>query len=204
MKSGLFIVFEGGEKAGKTTQIKLLQEYLQEQGYDVVVSKEPGGGDPNIREKLLNMRSILTPEEELALFCQDRALHVQNIIKPALKKNQIILCDRFEPSTIAYQGYGRGMDIVYIKEQSKQARQNIWPDMIILLDADPAHVLSREEVTSRFDAEKLEFHQKVREGFLAQAREDPASWCIIDATHSIEKVWQDIKIYIDQLCQKNF
>lgn len=199
MKNGLFIVFEGGEKTGKTTQIKLLKEYLTNKGYEVVVSREPGGGDPHIREKLLNMRSVLSPEEELKLFCKDRALHIENIIKPALEKNYIVLCDRFESSTIAYQGNGRGMDIASIKEQSKQARQNIWPQMIFLLDANPADVLSREEATSRFDTENLEFHKRVREGFLAQARENPAEWHIIDATQPIEKVCEEIKKHINPL-----
>lgn len=202
MKNRLFIVFEGGEKVGKTTQIKLLDEYLREQGSDVVLTKEPGGGDPYIREKLLNMRSVLTPEEELALFCEDRALHIKNVVKPALEKNKIILCDRFEPSTIAYQGYGRGMDITHIKEQSKKARQDIWPDMIILLDADPEKVLTREEATSRFDAEKIEFHKRVREGFLAQARENPTEWRIIEATQSIEVVHREIKKHIDTIPKK--
>lgn len=198
--SGSFIVFEGGEKVGKTTQIKLLQEYLQEKGYRVVVSKEPGGGDPLIREKLLHMRSILTPEEELALFCEDRALHVENVIKPALQKGSLVLCDRFEPSTVAYQGYGRGMDILLIKQKSKEARQHIEPDLVILLDTDPEKVLGREEATSRFDAEKIDFHKKVREGFLTQAKENPARWRIIDANQSIEKIHEEIIKTISPYC----
>ena len=201
MTKSMFIVFEGGEKVGKTTQIALLETYLLERGHTVVKTKEPGGGDPHIREKLLNMRSQLTPEEELTLFCEDRALHIQNIIKPALEKNQIILCDRFEPSTIAYQGYARGIDITLIKKKSEIARQSIWPDVIILLDADPKKVLPREEATSRFDAEKLEFHEQVREGFLAQARENPAEWHIIDATQSIEHVHEGVKRHINTILE---
>jgi len=199
MKKAAFIVFEGGEKVGKTTQLQLLKTYLEEQGHAVVLTHEPGGGDPDIRKKLLDKKGILTPEEELDMFCRDRTLHVENIIKPALEKDAIVLCDRFEPSTIAYQGHGRGMDIAHIREKSKQARQNIWPDLILLLDADPNIVLSREEATSRFDAEKIEFHQKVRQGFLAQAAEDPARWRVIDATRSMEEVRQEIKKHIDSL-----
>lgn len=197
MKKGLFIVFEGGEKVGKTTQLQRVKTYLDEQGYSVVLTHEPGGGDPDIRNKLLDKKGVLTPEEELNLFCHDRALHVKNIIKPALERDEVVLCDRFEPSSIAYQGYGRGMDITHIREKSKQARQNIWPDMILLLDADPSIVLSREEATSRFDAEKIDFHQKVRQGFLAQASEDAVRWRVIDASKSIDEVWQEIKEHID-------
>ena len=193
MEKALFIVFEGGEKVGKTTQIRLLETYLTQKGYDMVVTKEPGGGDPDIRKKLLNKKGILTPEEELDLFCRDRALHIENVVKPALQNNKIVLCDRFEPSTIAYQGYGRGMDIAHIREKSKQVRQNIWPDLILLLDADPETVLSREEATSRFDAENLDFHQRVRKGFLAQATADPTRWRVIDATRSIEEIHKEVK-----------
>ena len=199
MEKALFIVFEGGEKVGKTTQIRLLETYLTQKGYDMVVTKEPGGGDPDIRKKLLNKKGILTPEEELDLFCRDRALHIENVVKPALQNNKIVLCDRFEPSTIAYQGYGRGMDIAHIREKSKQVRQNIWPDLILLLDADPETVLSREEATSRFDAENLDFHQRVRKGFLAQATADPTRWRVIDATRSIEEVHKEVKKIIHNL-----
>ncbi|OGZ46645.1 MAG: dTMP kinase [Candidatus Ryanbacteria bacterium RIFCSPHIGHO2_02_FULL_45_13b] len=199
----MFIVFEGGEKVGKTTQLARAKHYLEAQTYTVVFTHEPGGGDQDIRKKLLNKKSILTTEEELDLFCRDRALHIENIIKPALKKSALVLCDRFEPSSIAYQGYGRGMNIEHIREKSKQARQDIWPDLILLLDADPNIVLSREEATSRFDAEKIEFHQKVRQGFLAQAAEDPTRWRVIDATKSMEEVWQEIKKHIDMVMLEN-
>lgn len=199
MKRGLFIVFEGGEKVGKTTQIRLLKDYLAGKGYTVVVSKEPGGGDPAIREKLLDKKGVLTPEEELDLFCRDRALHMANVVRPALANGAMVLCDRFEPSTIAYQGYGRNIDIALIKQKSADARQDIWPNLIILLDANPETVLPREEATSRFDAETLDFHKRVRKGFLAQAAEDPSHWRVIDVEKSIEKVWLEVKKHIDCL-----
>ncbi len=191
-----FIVFEGGEKVGKTTQLARAKDYLQAQGYTVVLTHEPGGGDSAIREKLLDKKGVLAPEEELDLFCQDRALHITNVILPALERGAIVLCDRFEPSTIAYQGYGRGIDLELIKNKSAAARGGILPDLIVLLDANPEVVLSREEATSRFDAEKLEFHQRVREGFLTQAREDPEHWRIVDATQLIENVWHQIKKHL--------
>jgi len=117
MKKGLLIDFEGGEFTGKTTQLRRARTYLEEKGYTVLATHEPGGGDPQIRQKLLEAREKLTPEQELDLFCEDRRLHVQNLIRPALAEGKIVLLDRFEPSTIAYQGYGRGLPIDRIKQK---------------------------------------------------------------------------------------
>mgnify|MGYP001592033472 CR=1 FL=1 len=198
----VFIVFEGGEKVGKTTQLQKLKTYLENQGHSVVLAREPGGGDPHIREKLLHMKSVLTPEQELALFCKDRKLHIKHVISPALQQGKIVICDRFEPSTIAYQGYGRGMDITLIKKESAKARNGIWPDLIILLDADPTKVINRREASTRFDAEKIDFHRRVRKGFLAQAKADPQNWRIIDATQSLEVVWKNIQSNIHEFLAK--
>lgn len=199
MSRGIFIVFEGGEKVGKTTQIKFTDSYLQQLGYRVVCTREPGGGDPSIREKLLNKTHTLTPEEELGLFCKDRRLHMEHVVRPALEAGSIVLCDRFEPSTIAYQGYGRGMDIDLIREHSAKTRGGISPDLIILLDANPTSVLAREEATTRFDVEDIEFHNRVRDGFLEQARKDSEHWRVVDAARSKELVWNEIKRHIDAL-----
>ena len=193
MKKGLFIVFEVGEKVGKTTQLRRLKEYLEQKGCSVVSSKEPGGGDPSLREQLLALGNTLTREEELAFFCKDRKLHIKHVISPALQQGKIVICDRFEPSTIAYQGYERGMDITLIKKESAKARNGVWPNLIILLDANPEVVLSREKATSRFDAEKLDFHKRVRAGFLAEAKADPQNWRIVDATQPLEIVWKNIQ-----------
>lgn len=202
MAKGVFIVFEGGEKVGKTTQIGYLKTFLEARGFSVLTTKEPGGGDPAIREKLLALGTTLTGEQELELFCKDRQLHVENHIAPALMKGIMVLCDRFEPSGIAYQGYGRGLDITRVREKSRAARGDIYPDLTLLLDADPQKVLARTEATSRFDAERIGFHQRVREGFLAQAATDPEHWRIIDATKSIEKVSENIQQYVAELLQK--
>ncbi|TSC79826.1 MAG: dTMP kinase [Parcubacteria group bacterium Gr01-1014_29] len=201
MKRGIFIVFEGGEKVGKTTQLKRAKQFLEEKYYSVVLTHEPGGGDPALREKLLDKKGTLTPEEELDYFCRDRALHINNIIAPALENGTIVLCDRFEPSTIAYQGYARGIDLELIKKKSAAARYGMWPNLIILLDADPAAVLSREEATSRFDAETLDFHHRVRYGFLAQAKNDPVHWRIVDAEQPLDVVWKNVKKYLDEFLQ---
>ena len=192
-KRGLFIDFEGPDKSGKTTQLEKAGEYLRSFGFDVLETHEPGGGDPEIRKKLLDMKNRLTPEEELNLFCADRELHVSRIIKPALKAGRIVLCDRYEPSTIAYQGFGRGLDLNMIRLKSAEARQAIWPDAIIFFDGNPEIFLRRGELTTRFDQEKLDFHNRVREGFLEVAQTDFSYRCVINAELSIEEVWQNVK-----------
>lgn len=199
MKKGLFIDFEGGEFVGKTTQIVYARAYLESKGFEVVTTHEPGGGDLQIREKLLDAKEKISPEEELELFCEDRRLHVQNIIRPALNKERMVLIDRFEPSTIAYQGYGRGLSINPIKQKSAVARQGVWPDLIILLSANPAAIKNRAPATTRFEKEGLAFHRRVWIGFLVQAAEDKKRWRIIDATLSKKEVWNRVQQCIDQL-----
>src|SRR3989344_3322668 len=176
MKKGIFIVFEGGEKVGKTTQIRLLTEYLTGKGYKLFVSKEPGGANPAIREKLLAMKNKLTGEEEFELLCEDRKLHIDNFIRPSLEAGKVVILDRFDSSSIAYQGYGRGVPLESLGRRIAELRNGTHPDLTILLDADPEKVLPRDIATARFDAEKIEFHQRVREGFRAQAVENPQTW----------------------------
>lgn len=198
MKKGILIDFEGGEKVGKTSQLSRARIYLEKKGCKVVTSHEPGGGDPQIRQKLLDMKENMSPEEELDLFCEDRRLHVQNVIRPALNEGNIVLLDRFEPSTIAYQGYGRGLSLALIRERSAEARNGTWPDLIILFNADPTKVLTRAKATTRFDQENIVFHLCVWNGFLTQAAEDKKRWCVINATPSEEEVWQTVKQCLDK------
>jgi dTMP kinase len=199
MKKGLLIVFEGGEFVGKTTQQKRAKAYLEEKGYDVITTHEPGGGDPRIREKLLDVKREISPEEELSLFCEDRRLHAQNVIRPALEEGKIVLLDRFEYSTISYQGYGRGLALDLIKKKSAKARGNVEPDLVILLNANPAMVSNRAPAATRFEKEGPAFHRRVWLGFLLQAAEDRKRWRVIDATLPEEEVWQEVKKYLDQL-----
>jgi len=201
---GIFILFEGGEKVGKSTQVKLVDAYFKKIGYSSVVSREPGGGDPNIRQKLLHSEKPLTAKEELALFCEDRRLHVENFIIPALNAKKIVLLDRFEPSSIAYQGYGRGLSVSTIRRESAKARQGIWPDLIILLDADPEFAHKRAEATTRFDKEGPEFHLRLREGFLAQAKKDPKRWRIIDASLTEKQVFLNVVDFLKDLFFREF
>lgn len=201
MNKGLFIDFEGGEFVGKTTQLRRAKAYLKNKGFEVVTTREPGGGDPQIREKLLDAKGKPSPEEELDLFCEDRRIHVQNVIRPALQEGDVVLSDRFEPSTIAYQGYGRGLSIDLIKQKSARARKGIWPDLIILLSADPAAVMSRVPASkyNRFEKEELTFHRRVWLGFLMQTAEDKKRWRVVDAALSEEEVWREVKKHLDTL-----
>ncbi len=180
---GKLILFEGGEGSGKTTLIRSLGKILQNELCDVVETEEPRG---RVRKILLDPNYPLTHEEELTLFLEGkdgRTDHFSEIIIPALKRGNIVLCDRCSPSTIAYQHYGRGLDLANILIRDAKARQSVDFDLIILLDVNPEIGLKRKKPETRFELEKIEFHNRVRRGYLKQAREDPdGKWVIIDAS----------------------
>ncbi|OGZ52609.1 MAG: dTMP kinase [Candidatus Ryanbacteria bacterium RIFCSPHIGHO2_12_FULL_47_12b] len=191
--TGKFIVFEGGECVGKTSQIKLLAERLRVFGHDVVVTKEPGGGgeEPRrIRELLLS--GTLSPKEEIELFIKNRRLHVANLIRPSLEKGCIILCDRFSDSTFAYQCYARNLGIESAQLLDADARQGIAPDLVIVLDMPVERALERlsqrKGEVSAFDREKREFHERVRAGFRAVAKAFSHNHVVLNADASQESV----------------
>jgi dTMP kinase len=183
---GLFITLEGGEGSGKTTQAALLAGSLEERGRSVCLTREPGGTALGlVIVRLLRESeggSALTPLAELLLFEADRAQHMSELIRPALAAGKIVICDRFTDSSIAYQGYGRGLDLDLIRRLNEEATGGMRPDMTLLLDLPPDVGLSREgeqaDVTGR---ESPQFHERVREGFLALAREEPGRFVVIDA-----------------------
>lgn len=191
--SGKLILFEGPEGAGKSTVIEAVAAYLKNYGFDTVLTKEPGHDTylgREIREILLNPKFDLNPKGELSLFLKSRADHFRNIIVPALKTGKIILCDRSSPSTIAYQHYGRGLDLSDILARDAQARSNIDFDLVILLDIDPAVGLARKgkNPDNRFESEALEFHRRIRAGYFEQAKKDSEKWVVIDASQPLERV----------------
>lgn len=194
---GKLIVFEGGEKAGKSTQIKILAERLKESGVGALVTKEPGGTEEGkeIRQKLLY--GNLPPKQELNLFIEDRTIHFGKLVLPALARGDWVLCDRSSPSTMAYQHYGRGMNLENIRERDRRARQGRDFDLIILLDMEPQKAMARTERETRFEKENWEFHDKVRQGYLEQANNIPEQWLVLDASESVEnvseKIWQEIQ-----------
>ncbi|MEK7649955.1 MAG: dTMP kinase [Patescibacteria group bacterium] len=192
---GKLIVFEGGEFVGKSTQVKLLAERLEALGKRVVVTREPGGTPEGtaLREKLL--AGGLAPEEELDCFLEGRRLHVDQVILPELARDSYILCDRFSGSTYVYQHIGRGLPLDKIRTLDAEARQGVVPDVEILLDMDPQkafvrHETRREELTT-FEKENLDFHQKIRQGYL-NLSPFPDVREIVRADQSIDRVAKDI------------
>lgn len=181
-----FIVFEGGEKVGKSTQARLLTERLRDTGLRVTQTKEPGGTEKGkeIRQKLLYEHC--TPEEELALFLEDRRIHIAELIIPALADGTWVICDRFWPSTIAYQVHGRGLDEQTVRERNQAVLHDVRFDLAIFLDMDPRAAMRRLKAETRFEKEQWDFHDRVRIGFQKEAERDPQRWCIINANQEIE------------------
>jgi dTMP kinase len=201
----LFITFEGGEGSGKSTQIRTLYRRLDQLAIPVVLIREPGGtllGD-RIRYILKQACQVpISPLSELLLFNASRSQLVKEVIQPAIKEGKIVLCDRFTDSTIAYQSYGRGLDISSVKETNNIATQGVRPDLTFLLDVPPDTGLKRkrERANDRFEKEAMDFHQKVREGFLKLAGEEPGRWTVIDSTLSRDEIasiiWEIVRAKI--------
>lgn len=201
---GYFITFEGVEGCGKTTQIKLLSEFLSARGIRNVMTREPGGCPiaDKIRAILLDAENkALSPLSELLLYAAARAQHVTEVISPTLETGQIVLCDRFCDATVAYQSFGRGIDRSIIDALNLQACQGVAPDLTVLVDCDPRIGLDRArrriEATSgpreeRFELEALAFHQRVRAGYRQLAFEEPKRFLIINGDATIEEIFATI------------
>ena len=195
MSKGLFITFEGGDGCGKTTQIKLLDEYLRSKGYQTLLTREPGskGLGIKLREILLNYDGDVSPRAESFLFLADRAQHVDCIIKPALKNGVIVLCDRHTDSTVAYQGYGRGLDLEQIHNLNSIATNGLKPDLTIVLDVDVETSQKRVGAEKdRMESAGIEFFERVRKGFLEIAKQEPERVKIVDSTQTIEEIHKQI------------
>ncbi len=195
MDRGLFITFEGADGCGKTTQIKLLDEYLRAKGYQTLLTREPGskGLGEKLREILLNYDGEVSPVAESFLFLADRAQHVDCIIKPALKKGIIVLCDRHTDSTLAYQGYGRGLDLEEIRKLNKIATSGLTPDLTIVLDVDIETSQARVGAEKdRMESAGIEFFQRVRNGFLEIAKQEPERVKVINSADSIENIHKKV------------
>ncbi|MBF0626428.1 MAG: dTMP kinase [Magnetococcales bacterium] len=201
MPRGRFITFEGGEGAGKTTQLRLLGERLQRRGLTPCLTREPGGCPlaERIRGLLVGGTGTdapMTPETELLLMVAARAQHVAEVIRPALARGDWVLCDRFNDSTLAYQGHGRGLDRDWIAHLIRQATGGLQPDRTYLLDLDPRVGLARSRGgamdEARFEGEGLAFHQRVREGFLDLARRAPERFRVQEAAAALEAVAERI------------
>lgn len=196
----MFITLEGVEGSGKTTQLPLLAEYLQGQGYDVLTSREPGGtpvGD-QIRRVLLDLKNTsMLPRTEILLFQASRAQLVEEVIKPHLARGGIILCDRYADSTLAYQGYGyQVVDLELLRQVVHFATSGLKPDLTLFLDVDVEMGLrrrSKDGDLNRLDVYRLEFYQRVRLGYQELIRLEPQRWVVVDASQTLEVVQETMR-----------
>lgn len=209
MKNGVMFVFDGSNGAGKTTVIKEVEKYLISKGFDVLLTREPGGTpiSEKIREVILDSS---TPEmcymTELMLFGAARAQHVQEKIIPALNQGKIVISDRFDAATFSFQHFARGIDLETIIKINDLALAGFSPDMNIILDLDPTEglkrVISRGEGLDRLEDEKSDFLAKARNGYLKQAKQSPDKFEVIDAAQTKEEVLIDVIKVIDSLLEK--
>lgn len=190
-----FITFEGIEGSGKSTHLRHLAAHLRDGGRTVLETREPGGTAAGmaLRRLLLGEDTVrLDPMAELFLYCADRSQHVAEVIRPALAAGRIVLCDRFSDSTIAYQGYGRGLDLGDVRALDERARDGVSPGLTFLFDCPVAEGLRRARerrgTSDRFEREAEQFHERIRAGFHALAAAEPERFRIIDATAPVDRV----------------
>ncbi len=192
--NGYFFAFEGGEGTGKTTQLKVLAETLTERGFDVVVTHEPGDSPvgAQLRALLLDPQTQVTAQTEALLYAADRAEHVAHVIAPALARGAVVISDRYVDSSIAYQGFGRGLDLEEVVRTSRWATAGLLPHLTLVLDLPAELGLRRARGRSgradRLEAEALDFHERVRAGFLQLAANEPARYAVIAATGAPDQV----------------
>lgn len=190
-RQGLFIVFEGGDSCGKTTQLDLLRDYLQRHNITPVMTREPGGSPigERIRDLVLNPAYTVDERAEALLYAADRASHVTTVIRPALQEGKIVISDRYIDSSVAYQGVGRDLGVEWIRSLSQWATYDLRPDMTIVLDMDPIQASARRGgENDRMESESIEFHRAVRQAFVDQAQAAPQRYHIIDATQDIDTI----------------
>lgn len=205
----MFITLEGPEGSGKSTQLSLLVAFLEESGYSVVATREPGGTDigDQIRDVLHDVRNTaMKPETEFLLYSASRAQLVREVINPALADKKVVLCDRFADSTIAYQGYGRGLDLEALRAITRFATGGLVPDITFLLDIDVQEGLNRRingaDEMNRLDLEAIAFHQRVRDGYHQMAAAEPDRWVVVDAGQSPEEIQRELRaITLERLGQ---
>jgi dTMP kinase len=187
--TGFFIAFEGGDGAGKSTQVKLLAAALQGKR-EVVVTREPGGSDvaEHIREVLLNPNHRIDGMTEALLFAAARADHVSKVIRPALEQNRVVICDRFVDSSIAYQGVARKLGIEMVRELNQIATNDLMPDLTIVLDVPTDAGLARAQEPNRMENEGADFHEIVKDAFIELAKQEPARYLVVAANQSREAI----------------
>ena len=203
--TGLFITFEGGDGSGKTTQINLLASWLESEGHTVVITREPGGTDlgTELRNIILHREGFIAPRAEALLYAADRSHHIHTLVRPALKRGEIVVQDRYLDSSVAYQGAGRVLDPTEVRDISLWATENLMPDLTVVLDV-PASVAKARQAAGerqydRLEAEAEDFHTRVRESYLALAAEEPERFLVIDGESSIEEIHEAIVAKVSDL-----
>lgn len=191
----MFISFEGIDKSGKSSQAKLLAEYLEKKNYKVVKTCEPGGTRVGEKIKLILLRPSyrISSISEFFLYLADRAEHMRQVIKPALEAGKIVISDRFSDATVAYQGYGRGLDIPWIEALNEKATEGILPEVTFLLDINPDLARQRAKKKDRMEREEIDFHQRVRQGYLELAKLHPERIKIINGESSPKEIHLTIR-----------
>ena len=204
MRSGYFIVFEGGEGAGKTTQIRLLRHFLEAKKVKTVVTREPGGSTLGRRVRsilLAKRRRDLCPRAEVLLYEADRAQHVEEVVRPALKAGAVVLSDRFEDSSTVYQGHCRGLGVGWVQKLNKIATGGLRPDLVVVLDI-PSELRHKRLVTrpvlDRMESAGDPFHARVQAGFLRLAKAEKRRFVVIDATRSVSKVAREVRTVVSK------
>lgn len=202
MKKGLFITLEGADGCGKTTQLNLLKEYLTNRGYEIVVTREPGGKGlgEKLREILLNYDGEVSDRCEAFLYLADRAQNIDTIIKPAINSGKIVLCDRHTDSSVAYQGYGREQNIDNINMLNELAVNGVHPDLTIVFDIDTETSMARVGAEKdRLESAGIEFHKRVRNGYLEIAKKNSQRIKVVDASQTIEDVQRDVIKIVEEV-----
>ena len=201
----MFITIEGPDGSGKSMQIPPLAEYLRKQGYEVLTTREPGGtsiGD-QIRQVIMKLgNTSMDPRTEILLFCAARAQIVSEVLLPNLERGVIVISDRYADSTLAYQGYGHGLDLTMLRQILSFATRDLRPDLTLLLDIDAEEGLRRRQNSggewNRLDAYNLAFHERVHEGYHTLIRQEPERWVVVDGKQPPEKVQSDLQTILMQ------
>lgn len=210
MKKGFLISFEGGEACGKSTQIKKFQEYLKDKQIDFVCTREPGGTElgEQIRNLLLHSKGNMSAETEFLLFSASRAKLIEDVVKPALESGKLVVMDRYFDSSYTYQGYAGNLDLQDLKNITDFAIKGVVPDITFLLDISFEDGMKRKNSDEnlknldRIEAKGKVYHDKVRQGYLNLARANPERICVIDASKSIEEVFENIKTQFENRITK--
>jgi dTMP kinase len=201
-ESGVFVCFEGGEGSGKSTQSGLLHDWLTGQGYAVRLTFEPGDTPVGrtLRDIVLSPQTgELSDRTEALLYAADKSEHVDTVVVPALDRGEVVITDRYVDSMLAYQGAGRALDLTEVEQVARWATHDLRPHLTFVLDLEPAHGLGRFDERDRIEGESLEFHLRVREGFLRMAKADPDHYLVLDARADVDDIAGSVREHVQPL-----